>query len=113
VLPSAAIVCFPKLESSSPRPKCPTSLWSGLVCPLVNGLMKSDTDSLLEFFEGTEDILHQTLWDVPLVDGKTALLFPASTLIETKDLPKSTTLTTLISSCRARAPRLLETTTGS
>ena len=42
--------------------------------PLVDGLEKSDIDSLLEFFEATEDISYQTLWDVPLRDGKTALI---------------------------------------
>jgi hypothetical protein len=42
--------------------------------PLADGLEKSDTDSLLEFFEATNDISYQTLWDVPLDDGKTALI---------------------------------------
>ena len=42
--------------------------------PLVDGLKKSDTDSLLDFFEATEDISYQTLWDVPLPNGKTALI---------------------------------------
>jgi hypothetical protein len=42
--------------------------------PLADGLEKSDTDSLLDFFEKTEDISYQTLWDVPLESGKTALV---------------------------------------
>jgi hypothetical protein len=44
-------------------------------CPLANGLEKSDTDSLLDFFETKEDISYQTaLWDVPMESGKTALI---------------------------------------
>jgi hypothetical protein len=42
--------------------------------PLSDGVKKSDTDSLLEFFEETEEILYQTLWDVPLSTGNTALI---------------------------------------
>jgi hypothetical protein len=42
--------------------------------PLADGLEKSDTDSLLEFFEATEDISYQSLWDVPLEGGETALI---------------------------------------
>jgi hypothetical protein len=42
--------------------------------PLASGLEKSDTDSLLEFFEATADTSCQTLWDVPLDDGTTALV---------------------------------------
>jgi hypothetical protein len=41
--------------------------------PLACGLKKSDTDSLLEFFEATEEISYHTLWDVPLLSGETAL----------------------------------------
>jgi hypothetical protein len=41
---------------------------------LVDGMKKSDTDSLLEFFESTEDISYHTLWDVPLDNGSTALI---------------------------------------
>jgi hypothetical protein len=29
---------------------------------------------LLEFFEATDDISYQTLWDVPLISGKLALV---------------------------------------
>jgi hypothetical protein len=42
--------------------------------PLADGLEKSDADSLLEFFEATEDISCQSLWDVPLDGGETALI---------------------------------------
>jgi hypothetical protein len=42
--------------------------------PLADGVQKSDTDSLLEFFEATEDISYHTLWDVPLASGDTALI---------------------------------------
>jgi hypothetical protein len=42
--------------------------------PLADGVKKSDTDSLLEFFEATEEISYHTLWDVPLVTGETALI---------------------------------------
>ena len=42
--------------------------------PLADGLEKSDTDSLLEFFEATAEISYETLWDVPLVTGETALV---------------------------------------
>jgi hypothetical protein len=42
--------------------------------PLADGLKKSDTDSLLEYFEATEAISYHTLWDVPLDTGKTALI---------------------------------------
>jgi hypothetical protein len=42
--------------------------------PFADGLEKSDTNSLLEFFEATQDILYQTLWDVPIGRGKTALI---------------------------------------
>ena len=42
--------------------------------PLASGLEKSDTDGLLEFFEATADISYQTLWDVPLDNGTTALI---------------------------------------
>ena len=42
--------------------------------PLADGLKKSDTDSLLDFFEATADISYHTLWDVPLETGKTALI---------------------------------------
>jgi hypothetical protein len=42
--------------------------------PLADGVNKSDTDSLLEFFEATEEISYHTLWDVPLTGGDTALI---------------------------------------
>jgi hypothetical protein len=42
--------------------------------PLADGVKKSDTDSLLEFFEATEEISYHTLWDVPLTCGSTALV---------------------------------------
>ena len=42
--------------------------------PLADGLQKSDTDSLLEYFEATEEISYHTLWDVPLETGETALI---------------------------------------
>ena len=42
--------------------------------PLADGLKKADTDSLLEYFEATEEISYHTLWDVPLDTGKKALL---------------------------------------
>jgi hypothetical protein len=42
--------------------------------PLADGLQKSDTDSLLEYFEATEEISYHTLWDVPLETGETVLL---------------------------------------
>jgi hypothetical protein len=42
--------------------------------PLADGLKKSDTDSLLEYFEATKEISYHTLWDVPLDTGKTALI---------------------------------------
>jgi hypothetical protein len=42
--------------------------------PLADGVKKSDTDSLLEFFEETEEISYHTLWDVPLSTGDTALI---------------------------------------
>jgi hypothetical protein len=42
--------------------------------PLADGVKKSDTDSLLEFFEKTEEISYHTLWDVPLTGGETALI---------------------------------------
>ena len=35
---------------------------------------KLDIDSLLDFFESTEDISYHTLWDVPLDNGETALI---------------------------------------
>jgi hypothetical protein len=43
-------------------------------CPLADGVKKSDTDSLLDFFEETEEISYHTLWDVPLTSGDTALI---------------------------------------
>jgi hypothetical protein len=43
--------------------------------PLADGVKKSDTDSLLEFFEATEEISYHTLWDVPLLSGDTALIY--------------------------------------
>ena len=42
--------------------------------PLVDGLAKSDTECLLEFFEKTEEITYNTLWDIPLDNGETALV---------------------------------------
>jgi hypothetical protein len=42
--------------------------------PLADGLKKSDTDSLLDFFEATEEISYQSLWDVPIDAGATALI---------------------------------------
>jgi hypothetical protein len=43
-------------------------------CPLAEGIKKSDTDSLLEFFEATSEISYHTLWDVPLDSGETAFI---------------------------------------
>jgi hypothetical protein len=34
--------------------------------PLSDSLKKSDTDSLLDFFEATKEISYQSLWDVPI-----------------------------------------------
>jgi hypothetical protein len=43
--------------------------------PLADGLKKSDTDSLLEYFKATEEISYHTLvWDVPLNTGKMTLI---------------------------------------
>ena len=42
--------------------------------PMAVGLEKADTNGLLEFFEATAEISYQTLWDVPLVTGKIALV---------------------------------------
>jgi hypothetical protein len=43
--------------------------------PLADGLKKSKTDSFLDFFEATEDIsYYQSLWDVPIDTGATALI---------------------------------------
>jgi hypothetical protein len=42
--------------------------------PLANGIKKSDTDILLEFFEATSEIPYHTLWDVPLDSRETALI---------------------------------------
>jgi hypothetical protein len=42
--------------------------------PSADGLEKSDTDSLLDFFEATEEISYHTLWDMPLGGGRTALV---------------------------------------
>jgi hypothetical protein len=42
--------------------------------PLADGLKKSDTGILLDFFEAAEDISSHTLWDVPMDTGATALV---------------------------------------
>ena len=42
--------------------------------PLADGLKQSDTDSLLDFFEATEEISYQSLWDVPIDTGATDLI---------------------------------------
>ena len=80
-----------------------------LSCPSVNGLEKSDTVSLLEFFEATEDISYQTLWDVPLINGKATLISclyvdrdQGFAKIDHTDDPH-------FIAYHARAPRLLET----
>jgi hypothetical protein len=42
--------------------------------PLSDGRKKSDTDSFLDFFEATEEISYQSLWDVPIDTGASALI---------------------------------------
>jgi hypothetical protein len=41
---------------------------------------KSDTDSLLKFFETMKEISYHTLWDVPLNIGGTALISRVNTV---------------------------------
>jgi hypothetical protein len=42
--------------------------------PLAAGLKKSDTDSLLDLFEATEELSNQSLWDVLIDTRATALI---------------------------------------
>jgi hypothetical protein len=50
--------------------------------PLAEGMNKSETDSLLEFFENTKEISYHTLWDVPLDSGGKALISSVNTVCE-------------------------------
>jgi hypothetical protein len=50
--------------------------------PSAEGLNKSDTDSLLEFFKKMKEISYHTLWDVPLDSGGTALILSVNTTRE-------------------------------
>jgi hypothetical protein len=50
--------------------------------PLAKSLNKSDTNSLLKFFEKKKEISYHTLWDVPLDSGGTASIFSVNTIRE-------------------------------
>jgi hypothetical protein len=50
--------------------------------PLAEGMNKSGTNSLLEFFEKTKEISYHTLWDMPLNSGGTALTLSVNTVCE-------------------------------
>jgi hypothetical protein len=50
--------------------------------PLAEGMNKSDTDSLLEFFKKTKEISYHTLWDVPGHSGGAALLSSVNVVCE-------------------------------
>jgi hypothetical protein len=72
--------------------------------PLSDGVKKSDTDSLLEFFEETKEILYQTLWDVPLSTGNNALISSLN-VNRTKGFAKINQRMILISLYPKRVPR--------
>jgi hypothetical protein len=50
--------------------------------PLAEGMNKSDTNSLPEFFEKTKETSYHTLWDVPLDSGETALISSVNTVCD-------------------------------